>query len=393
MAFEFAGRYGPEIFMDDAGDLLRNKPVTVFLPGTAVLADLFLDRAKAVPAANPFLTDARGNGYFYADPGEYDLSYAGWVLPVTVDMDPEEAQGGGPPTGPAGGALGGFYPDPTLNDNAVTTNKIAPAAVTHLKVDASVAKTTDIDALRTEILGAAPETLNALNELAAALGNDPNFATSMATALGLKVDRALYDANSLLIATADNTPIALAMAASTVLMRAAAGNIVAGTPADLRTLIDFANQVRLNRLDQMAAPTAAVAMNNQKITGMAVPTAAGDAATKGYVDPEGWIAVLGGIGFSGAWGNVGGGAQTARYRKRGTDVEIEGAVAGGADGGTVFTLPVGYRPAATQGFAVMTNVGVANATIANTGGLTLTQRVGTGVSAITYFGRITFSTL
>ena len=36
------------------------------------------------------------------------------------------------------------------------------------------------------LVGGAPETLNALNELAAALGNDPNFATTMATELGKK---------------------------------------------------------------------------------------------------------------------------------------------------------------------------------------------------------------
>lgn len=42
--------------------------------------------------------------------------------------------------------------------------------------------------------------------------------------------------------------------------------------------------VRATRLDQMAAPTAAVPLNNQRITGLGTPTTGTDAATKAYVD-------------------------------------------------------------------------------------------------------------
>ena len=50
------------------------------------------------------------------------------------------------------------------------------------------------------------------------------------------------------------------------------------------TISDFDTQVRTSRLDQMAAPTASVSLNTQKITGLADPTEAQDAATKAYVD-------------------------------------------------------------------------------------------------------------
>jgi hypothetical protein len=64
-------------------------------------------------------------------------------------------------------------PTPAQSDN---TNRLATTAYVVAKFAA--------------LIGASPGTLDALNELAAALGNDPNFAASMATALGLKLDKA-----------------------------------------------------------------------------------------------------------------------------------------------------------------------------------------------------------
>ena len=66
----------------------------------------------------------------------------------------------------------------------------------------------------------------------------------------------------------------------------AATNLLA---ADIPTLTaakisDFDTQVRTSRLDQLAAPTADVPLNSQKITGLADPVNAQDAATKNYVD-------------------------------------------------------------------------------------------------------------
>lgn len=52
------------------------------------------------------------------------------------------------------------------------------------------------------------------------------------------------------------------------------------------TISDFDTQVRTSRLDQMAAPTAAVALNAQKITGLADPTSAQDAVTLNYITTQ-----------------------------------------------------------------------------------------------------------
>jgi phage-related tail fiber protein len=72
----------------------------------------------------------------------------------------------------------------------------------------------------------------------------------------------------------------------------AKGRVTAGTTlsaTDIPTLTsakisDFDTQVRTSRLDQMAAPTASVSLNSQKITNLATPTLDTDAATKAYVD-------------------------------------------------------------------------------------------------------------
>ena len=61
--------------------------------------------------------------------------------------------------------------------------------------------------------------------------------------------------------------------------------VAADIPSIAHTKIsDFDTGVRTNTLDQMAAPTGAVSLNSQKITGLADPTADADAANKGYVD-------------------------------------------------------------------------------------------------------------
>jgi len=59
---------------------------------------------------------------------------------------------------------------------------------------------------------------------------------------------------------------------------------IAGGSIPAANVSGFDTQVRTNRLDQMAAPTASVSFNSQKITNLATPTVSTDAASKSYVD-------------------------------------------------------------------------------------------------------------
>jgi hypothetical protein len=52
------------------------------------------------------------------------------------------------------------------------------------------------------------------------------------------------------------------------------------------TVSDFDTQVRTSRLNQMAAPNAAVSLNSQKITNLASPVDSGDAVSLGYIDGQ-----------------------------------------------------------------------------------------------------------
>lgn len=102
---------------------------------------------------------------------------------------------------------------------------------------------------------------------------------------------------TLSIASVTTSVDGLMIAADKVKLNAiAAGATANATDAQLRdrsthtgtqlanTISNFDAQVRSSRLDQMAAPTAAVSFGSQLLTNVATPVAATDAANKGYVD-------------------------------------------------------------------------------------------------------------
>ena len=71
-----------------------------------------------------------------------------------------------------------------INELKVLADGLSASGQTAAQVQAA------IDAAITSLLDGAPNALDTLNELAAALGDDPNFATSIATQLAAKANSA-----------------------------------------------------------------------------------------------------------------------------------------------------------------------------------------------------------
>ena len=71
---------------------------------------------------------------------------------------------------------------------AVTGTSAAPTAPTG-DSSKTIANTEFVQNTVSGLVGAAPETLDTLNELAVALGNDPNFATTIANQIGKKANQ------------------------------------------------------------------------------------------------------------------------------------------------------------------------------------------------------------
>jgi hypothetical protein len=90
----------------------------------------------------------------------------------------------------------GLHTVATTGSYADLVNK--PTVVSHFTNDANYASTTYVNTQMSNMVASAPAALDTLNELAAALGNDANFSTTTATALGnrLRVDTAAQSLTS-----------------------------------------------------------------------------------------------------------------------------------------------------------------------------------------------------
>lgn len=108
-----------------------------------------------------------------------------------------------------------------------------------------------IDAFHTWLIGATPGTIDQINEIATALGNDPNFVTTITTALGLK---APLNSPALVTPTATTTP--------------AAGNdsLLLATTAFVKTAINNAKGPEATLTDQATITWDWSNQSNAKVT-------------------------------------------------------------------------------------------------------------------------------
>lgn len=104
----YAGQWGPENFIDTAGNAVPSAAVSIFLTDGTTLATLYANRDRTVGLANPLPTDQptgslglddEANGFFWVDPGRYimSVSYGGSLVfhgPITVGVDPSESAPG-----------------------------------------------------------------------------------------------------------------------------------------------------------------------------------------------------------------------------------------------------------------------------------------------------------
>ena len=151
-----------------------------------------------------------------------------------------------------------------------------------IAIDSTVATKTYADSAATTavaaVIDAAPEALNTLNELAAALGDDANFATTITTSIGTKLNSSAVSAFGLTLvddadAAAARTTLGLGTAATTA--ATAYATAAQGTKADAALPAASVSTFGLSLVDDTTASAARTTLG----LGTAATTAASDYAT------------------------------------------------------------------------------------------------------------------
>lgn len=300
MPFDFAGRYGAEAMLSHSSG--SDKPSLYQLSAIyvrhldATLATLYTDRTKAAVGPNPVLTDADGNLTFFADPGPYLISGVALGVEqagraVTVEVDPEEvgsddevaaavaaeaalrsaadalliplaqraAANGVATLGADSKVPSAQLPDVAISDFlGVVGSQAAMLALAGEQGDWAIRSDLSTTWI---IVGSDPTQLADWQELPTPVDAVLSVNGRTGTVVGLAeaadvVEKALFDANTVLAADADNTPAAVTMASSTILARLAAGNIKAATPAEIKTLLAIAEADVSGLVSDLAAKVA-----------------------------------------------------------------------------------------------------------------------------------------
>ena len=158
----------------------------------------------------------------------------------------------------AGGTLSG--------DLAMGNSKITGLGTPTATGDAATKGYVDQEV--TAVIAAAPGALDTLNELAAAIGDDANFSTTITNSIATKLPLAGGTLSG-----------ALAMGTNKV---TGLGTPTATADATTKGYVDTADALKVTKAgDTMSG---ALAMGTNKITGLGTPTAGTDASTKAYVD-------------------------------------------------------------------------------------------------------------
>jgi hypothetical protein len=142
------------------------------------------------------------------------------------------------------------------------TNLATPTAATDAATKGYV------DTAVSDVINAAPAALDTLNELAAALGDDANFATTVTDSIALKLPL-----------TGGTMSGAIAMGTSKI---TGLGDPTGTQDAATKTYVDTADALKLDVSG--GTLSGAIAMGTNKITGLGTPTDAADATTKAYTD-------------------------------------------------------------------------------------------------------------
>ena len=198
--------YWIDLTSDPNGSVIRyykdNKWVDLLNSGEQELTDLIKqfnelkEQVNSIQDTNTVYTFKNGNGSFTVTPSEGSAQTVSIGKPATAgtaDIANSVAWDNvsGKPTNATTSTAGLMSSTDKQNlDNLVSNTA---GYQTESQVDAKIAALVD----------SAPETLDTLNELAAALGDDPNFATTIANQIGTKADKtvATISTNGLMSST------------------------------------------------------------------------------------------------------------------------------------------------------------------------------------------------